>query len=224
MNRARNGDDPKDAGGSTSRSLLSDARHDDPQAWARLVRLYSPWVAQWCRRCGVQEHDVVDVLQEVFSAVARNLARFRQDRPGDTFRGWLATIARNKVHDYFRRRANEPTACGGTEAARRMGQICDPASEESPFDLGGSENDGLNAASRTWELSGLVARALEAIRGEFQERTWKAFLGVVVDGRPTTEVAEELGMSAGAVRVAKSRVLTRVRAELGDGPTTTKGS
>src|SRR5205823_14125792 len=103
------------AGGSTSQSLLAEARRADPAAWKRLALLYAPLVAAWCRRWGVAEHDVVDVLQEVFWAVARHLESFRKEQAGDTFRGWLLTIARNKARDHFRRQAHEPAAAGGTE-------------------------------------------------------------------------------------------------------------
>ena len=59
-------------------------------------------------------------------------------------------------------------------------------------------------------------RALESIRGEFEERTWLAFWETAVVGRPAGDVASDLSMSPGAVRVAKSRVLRRCREELGD--------
>jgi RNA polymerase sigma-70 factor (ECF subfamily) len=62
----------------------------------------------------------------------------------------------------------------------------------------------------------VLLRALEQIRGEFQERTWRAFWGVVVEGRAAADVAADLGMTPGAVRVSKSRVLLRLRRELGD--------
>jgi RNA polymerase sigma-70 factor (ECF subfamily) len=62
----------------------------------------------------------------------------------------------------------------------------------------------------------LFARALDLIRGEFEERTWSAFWRTAVDGRAAKDVGADLGMSAGAVRVAKSRVLRRLRQELGD--------
>ena len=112
--------------GSTSRSLLVHAREADPTAWSRLVGLYAALVATWCRRWGVAEQDIADLLQDVFAAVAAHLPRFRKDQPADTFRGWLATIARNKVHDYHRRRAVQPTAMGGTEASLRLAQVLDP--------------------------------------------------------------------------------------------------
>jgi RNA polymerase sigma-70 factor, ECF subfamily len=190
---------------STSRSLLAAARDDEADAWRRLVHLYAPLAAAWCRRSGVAPQDIADVLQEVFAAVARNLDRFRKERPADTFRGWLATITRNKVRDYYRRRGEEPAAVGGTEATARLAQILDPMAADA-------EEDAADVAG----LGGVLQRALAAIRGEFQERTWQAFWEVVVEGRSASDVGAELQMQPGHVRVAKSRVLQRLRQELGD--------
>jgi RNA polymerase sigma-70 factor (ECF subfamily) len=64
----------------------------------------------------------------------------------------------------------------------------------------------------------LLERALESIHGEFHERTWQAFWRVVVEGRTTSDVGAELQMTPGAVRVAKCRVLLRLRQVLGDAP------
>jgi RNA polymerase sigma-70 factor (ECF subfamily) len=193
------------SGGSTSRSLLADARLADPAAWERLVRLYAPLVASWCRKWGVAEQDIADLLQDVFSAVAGHLARFRSERPSDTFRGWLSTITRNKVRDHFRRRAVEPTAAGGPVASLQMQQVLDPHALEESSEV---------TDEAIWD--DLLRKALESIRGEFHEQTWKAFWGVVVEGRATADVAADLNMKPGAVRVAKSRVLLRLRRELGD--------
>jgi len=186
--------------------MLAGAQHDEPGAWTRLVALYSPLVTAWCRRWGVAQQDVTDVAQDVFAAVARNVARFRKEQPQDSFRAWLATIARNKVRDYFRRRGDEPTAAGGTEAWQRISQVCDPVNDESA-----SEDAEEGAA-----FGELLTRALKSIRGEFQERTWQAFWRTVVEGQSAAEAGAELEMQPGAVRVAKSRVLWRLRRELGD--------
>jgi RNA polymerase sigma-70 factor (ECF subfamily) len=190
---------------STSRSLLAHAQQDDASAWTRLVGLYAPLVAAWCRRWGVAEQDVLDLLQEVFAAVSKNLNHFRKEQPHDTFRGWLLTIARNKVRDHYRRRTSQPAAVGGTEASLRMAQVLDPQSEPAAADT----DDQV-------AFSDVLRRALESIRGEFQEHTWQAFWGVAVEGRLAADVADELSMQPGAVRVAKSRVLLRLRRELGD--------
>ena len=63
---------------------------------------------------------------------------------------------------------------------------------------------------------GLFARALNLIRAEFQESTWEAFWRTTVEDQPAKDVAADLGISPGAVRVAKCRVLQRLREELGD--------
>jgi RNA polymerase sigma-70 factor (ECF subfamily) len=190
--------------GSTSRSLLAGARQDDPTAWERIVKLYAPLVASWCRRWGIAEQDLGDLLQEVFAAVAGHLGRFRKEQPGDTFRGWLLTIVRNKVCDHHRRRAREPAATGGTEAAIHMQQIPELALDDLP------------ECDDTLLVDELLLKALDSIRGEFQERTWQAFWRVVVEGRSAGDAGAELDMKPGAVRVAKSRVLMRLRRELGD--------
>jgi RNA polymerase sigma-70 factor (ECF subfamily) len=198
-------DDDASAGRSTSQSLLADAKLADPEAWERLVKLYAPLVACWCRRWGVAEQDVTDVLQEVFAAVAGHLDRFRKQQPTDTFRGWLLTIARNKTNDHFRRKIHEPAARGGTEAALRLHQTPSPEAAGNLFE---AENDVV--------FDGVLLQALESIRDEFHERTWQAFWGVTVEGRTAADVAADLHMQPGAVRVAKSRVLMRLRRELGD--------
>jgi RNA polymerase sigma-70 factor (ECF subfamily) len=200
------------SGGGTSRSLLEHARHADAAAWERLVRLYAPLVASWLRRWDVAEQDVLDLLQDVFSAVAANLERFRKERPRDTFRGWLLTIARNKVRDHARRSAQEPNAAGGTDAFVRMQQLPErPGHSELSGTLSLDDEPCDDA-----EFSDVLLRALESIRGQFHERTWRAFWGMVVDGRSAADVAADLEMQPGAVRVSKSRVLLRLRRELGD--------
>ncbi len=217
MTADNNAADRARSGESTSRSLLADARLDDTAAWERLVKLYAPLVASWCGRWGVARQDVGDVLQEVFSAVAGHLDRFQKERPTDTFRGWLFTIAKNKVRDHFRHRAAEPNAAGGTEATTYFQQIEDVGQ----FNGGQfSESQFGDSLARTDEalLSDLLRRALQSVRAEFHERTWQAFWGVVVEGRASADVAADLHMTCGAVRVAKSRVLLRLRHELGDVP------
>jgi RNA polymerase sigma-70 factor (ECF subfamily) len=191
------------AGSSVSASLLVRLKARDPAAWSALVSLYGREVARWCRQAGLRDHDAEDVTQEVFRAVSSSLAEFRRDRPGDSFRGWLWTIARNKIRDHRRRTADQPEAIGGTDAQARIGRV--PAPEDDP-----SGPDGCGTSS------GLARRALDLIRSSFEERTWKAFWGVVIEERPAAAVAAELGTTPNAVYIARSRVLGRLRAEFGE--------
>jgi RNA polymerase sigma-70 factor (ECF subfamily) len=198
-----NGEGTPLSSGGTSRGLLDRARGHDPVAWERMVTLYAPLVLYWCRQWGLREDDAADVFQEVFQAVAAHLAGFRREPTGGTFRGWLRTITRNKVNDTFRRRRREPPGVGGSEAQAHLLQLPEPI----PLDEDGSVDVAVSA---------LLRRGLELIRSEFEPRTWQAFWLTAVEGRAPKDVADELGMSGGAVRVAKSRVLHRLRAELGD--------
>lgn len=192
---------------STSRSLLVRIKDRDSEAWNRLVDLYAPLVYHWCRAMDVSEQDVADIVQDVFQSLTRKIADFRKERPEDTFRGWLRVVTRNKVYDHFRRLGRQPSSTGGTDAQTRMAEFPDTLTAADDGSI--EERDlGFNHL--------LFTRALELIRGEFADNAWQSFWQTVVNGRTATEVGEELGMKPGTVRVAKSRVLHRLRIELGD--------
>ncbi len=187
--------------GSTSSSLLERLKAGESDAWRRFVELYGPTVYRWCRQCRVAADNAADVCQEVFSRVASHVAQFRRENPGDSFRGWLWTITRNKAEDHFRRQAGGPTARGGSEhrdflagLPAQSSQVAD--SSEPPADRA------------------LVHRALEVVRAEVEPASWQAFWRMTVEGHSSAEVARDLGLSPNAVRQAKYRLLRRLRQEL----------
>jgi RNA polymerase sigma-70 factor (ECF subfamily) len=198
---------PQVAGGphrDTSLTLLQRLRANEPDAWPRMVQLYTPLIYQWCARSGLQGADVDDVLQEVLLAAATHLDSFRRDRPGDSFRGWLRAITRNMVLLHFRKSGRQPQAGGGTDALSLLQEVADPHADR--------ESD----AGAEAEADVLLRRALELIRGDFEERTWRMFWQTVIDGRSPVEVAADLGVTPAAVRKAKSRVMHRVKSEFAD--------
>jgi RNA polymerase sigma-70 factor (ECF subfamily) len=146
--------------------------------------------------------DVEDVVQDVFAGAAKNLAGFRHDRPGDTFRGWLRGITRNQILLFRRRNAGKPVAEGGSDALRTLHEVPDPIPEEN-------EDESV-------EVSNLWRRALQQVRREFEQRTWLAFWLTVIEGRTPATLTAELGMSVSAIRQAKSRILRRLKLEVGD--------
>ena len=54
--------------------------------------------------------------------------------------------------------------------------------------------------------------AAEQVRGEFRDSTWQAFWLTAVEGQPPDAAARAVGISVGAVYIAKSRVMARLRA------------
>jgi RNA polymerase sigma-70 factor (ECF subfamily) len=186
---------------STSLGLLERVRARDQSAWERLVELYAPLVFEWCLRSGLQHADAADLGQEVFVAVARKINDFRRDRPGDTFRGWLFTITRNKIRD--RRHPPGTIGAGGSDIQRQM------------HDVPGLNEDDADSSDRNEprEDKILLHRAIGLVRREFESRSWDAFWRTFVDDEPAAEVAAALGMTPNAVYVAKSKVLRRLREE-----------
>ena len=188
---------------STSATLINRAKANETEAWSRLSDLYGP-LAYWCRRSGVNAHDSADIVQEVFQALAANLKRFRKERSGDSFRGWLWTITRNKIRDHFRAAGRRPAAIGGTDAHIRF------LNEAEQVVI--AKHDSTNVQ----RPDSPVDAALESIRGEFTDHTWRAFWLSVISSENATQVAAELEMSPNAVRLAKWRVLRRLKEILGD--------
>ena len=192
----------------TSLSLLKRVRRFEPDAWVRLSALYGPMVYGWCRRAGMQGNDAADAVQEVFRSVFQGIAQFRGtdgSPEGGSFRGWLWTVTRNHVRQFFRRKQNNPQAVGGTDALIRFA-----AQAEIERFLSDSEPDALMTQRR------LLHRALDLIRKDFNQITWTAFSRIALENRDVQDVAKELGLTENAVRQAKFRVLRRLREELDD--------
>jgi RNA polymerase sigma-70 factor, ECF subfamily len=183
----------------THASLLDRVRANEDAAWHRFVRLYSPLVYTWAKRCGLKNQDAADVLQDVFHAVARSLNQFRADTATGSFRGWLWVITRNKVRDYYRAREAEPV--GGTDMQQRLQEV--PETEPPSW----SESGDCSRA-------GLVSRATQLIRDDFEPHTWQAFWRLAVENHPARDIATDLNMTVDAVYQAKARVLRRLREEL----------
>lgn len=187
---------PADSG-LTSLSMLDRVRAADDDAWRRLVHLYSPLIFSWCQRSGLGSDDAADVLQDVWGAVAAHVGRFERTASSGTFRGWLWTITRNKLRDFHRGKAGKAAGVGGSAAQQQLASIPETEPETQDTDAGG-----------------LMHRALELIRGDFEPRTWQAFWRTAIDGWSAADAAAELKLSVDAVYQTKSRVLRRLREEL----------
>jgi RNA polymerase sigma factor (sigma-70 family) len=185
--------------GTLTPTLLDGALKNDELAWQRIVALYGPLVVQWCRQKNLLPEEAADVSQDVFQTVKLELSKIRLDRKGDRFRKWLRVVARGKIVDHFRKRAKDIHGAGGTDYLQRMNMIPARVSSSSASDH--KRNERIE----------LLRCGLELIKGEFTEKTWRAFWFVTVDGRPVADVAKELGLTPGAVHIAKHRVLKRFR-------------
>lgn len=171
----------------------------DHEAWRQLVELYAPLVYRFLRRRGLQDADAADLTQEVLRAVASAIERFDYDPRRGTFRGWLYTVARHKLHTFLKRRQRQRCHTEEIEAERLLEE---PAPDEE---------------SALWEQEyrqRLFDWAAEQVRCHFQVATWQAFWRTAVEGQSPQQAAAALGLSVGAVYIARSRVLARLKEEV----------
>lgn len=188
----------------TATSLVRRLKENDAVAWQELVEIYAPLIFHWCRRSQLNAADCADVMQDVFASVAQSIPRYRQ-RPSGTMRGWLWTITQNKIRDLIRKNDHHVHAVGGTAAQIQLGEMADPLAD--PTDESLTSGD---------EANQFLNRALAMIQVDFQPQTWQAFWRATIEGEDTASIAQALGLSTNSVRQAKSRVLRRLREQLGD--------
>ncbi len=187
---------------STRHSLLVRLRDpSDGPAWAEFLEIYEPLVYRLAYRKGLQEADAADLAQEVFRAVAVAINRWDPAQSWGSFRGWLSTIARNLIVNLLIARKREVRGTGDTNFQTLLEQHPARDSEES----------------RLYEAelrNRLFAWASDRVRDEFRPATWRAFWETGVEGREPKAVAEELGVTVGAVYIARSRVMARLKREV----------
>jgi len=181
----------------TRPSLLLRIRdRQDCRAWAEFVEIYTPLVYRYCRKHGLQDVDAADVAQEVLLGVARSAPQFEYDQRIGSFRGWLLTIVRRRLGEFFSARQRQPQASGNSAVQRILDGEPDKH-EEAQWDIDFQRR--------------LFDWAAQRVRNEFEAPTWQAFWQTAVEALPAKAVAERLGMTLGAVYVAKSRVISRLR-------------
>ena len=173
----------------------------DTEAWAHFVKAYAPAVYGFLQKQGLQGADAADLTQDVMVSVASAIKSFDYQPKNGRFRGWLFTVVQNKLRNFWRAGAKRPVAKGDTQSMRLLG--------EQPDERG----DITAAWDREYEQY-LFAAAADSVRLQVQERTWNAFWSTLVEGRSPTEVGSDLNMTPAAVRLAKARVLARMKRQI----------
>lgn len=162
-----------------------DAQRGDDEAFRTLYRAVHPILVRYLR--ALVGDDAEDVASEAWLQIVRDLGSFRGDF--DAFRGWAATVGRNRALDHLRRQRRRPVTGAPVE------QLADlPAADDT--------------ATRALEL--LSTDAAIALIARLPRDQAEAVLLRAVMGLDAESAARVLGKRAGAVRTAAYRGLRRL--------------
>lgn len=178
---------------STPASLLERMRSPENQkARDQFVQFCGPIVYAFAARLGVPHERWFDFTQDVFLLLFQKIPSFKYDQ-NLRFRGWLFALMRNKWREEYRKNLTR----GG------LVPLSDVPDERPVEDF----------AQEEFERN-VVHRALQIMKTDFEEKTWKACWEQVVNDKSGKEVAEMFGMSVAAVYQARTKVLRRLRQDL----------
>lgn len=170
---------------------------EDVAAWDEFVGIYTPVIFRVATNRGLQAADAENLVQEVFLAVANSVATWLERDDRGRFRAWLLRIARNEAVDMLTGRTTRPLGLDGSAGDRLIANMAGRDELSSAFEL---------------EYERTVFRwASHQVRAAVAEQTWDAFWLSSVDGLPVGEVSQRLGMRAGNVYLARSRVMSRIK-------------
>jgi RNA polymerase sigma-70 factor, ECF subfamily len=85
--------------------LINKALLGKESAWVKLVKRYESRIYNYALRMTGATDEAMDLVQEIFISVYRNLPNYRGD---GVFAAWLFRIASNRCTDFLRKRSRNP--------------------------------------------------------------------------------------------------------------------
>jgi RNA polymerase sigma-70 factor (ECF subfamily) len=186
----------------TRASLLIRLRdNSDSDAWNSFIIDYGPMIYRFVRSRGLQDADASDIVQDVMRSVGLAISRLDYQKEKGGFRAWLFAITRNRLSTFFDKRKRQV-----------------PTTRESVTSESATQEDFRNGElDRLWELEyqrQLVDKAIATIKPAIDIKTWSAFELTAMKDVAAELAAKQLGMTKGAVYVARSRVTAKLRIEI----------
>lgn len=198
-------------------ALVARARRGDAEAWEALYRRVYPRLLGYARR-RLDGEAARDAVSETMARAVAGIERFGGDlsagggQAGGAFEPWLFGILRHVVIDAQRAHGQRtetnawPTL--GDAAGTSRASLSSPRPAEPPDDKPGPLDQVLGAEE---------ALALRAAFEELSDEDREVLELRVVAGLTSEQAAEVLGKKPGAVRMAQTRALTRLRERMEKG-------
>ncbi len=178
--------------------ILRLAEASDVTAWQEFAEIYTPALLTLVQRRGLQKADAEDVVQEILFGVARSIGRFEPDASRAKFRTWLCRITRNLIADFMEGKGRQPPQS-------------EPHAESALVDR---QTSSAQAEIDSEVRASIFRIATRRVKQRVESKTWQAFELTALENQPTEQVARKLGLSPGALYVAKCRVMKAIRLEV----------
>ena len=180
---------------STRSSVLrAVANTENEAAWQRFFDLYAGFIFSIARSKGLKPEDADDIVQIVFTDLARNLPTFQYDRSNGKFRSYLAGLVHWRVTDRLKAgKRNMELMASFEEEAKATGAATDAAFEE-----------------REWQAAALE-EALRRIKPEVNPEHYAAFVASTVEGQDTETVMRLYGLSRDNLYQIRKRLTAKLR-------------
>ena len=180
---------------STRSSVLrSVANTENEAAWQRFFDLYAGFIFSIARSKGLKPEDADDIVQIVFTDLARNLPTFQYDRSKGKFRSYLAGLVHWRVTDRLKAGKRDADLMSSLEEeAKSTTAACDAAFED-----------------REWQAAALE-EALRRIKPEVNPEHYAAFVASTVDGQDTETVMRLYGLSRDNLYQIRTRLTAKLR-------------
>ena len=165
------------------------------ESWEEFFHTYWELIYNVARRAGLSEADAQDIVQETILKVHNSLDRFEYNRKRGTFKGWLRTVTRSRLNDFFKKQQRRPALNQPLEeTADELQNLKDPEGPEIEkiWDEEWNRNLIQAALSRTKKLS--------------SPKQFQIFKCHYIDEWTVRETCRTLGVNAAQVYMAKQRI------------------
>lgn len=173
----------------SDRQLIEEAREGSAVAFERLVARYERLVFKIAFGCSGQRDSAIDIVQNVFLKVHRNLFSYRTE--GD-FKNWIARITLNESINWSR-----------IQKRHRADELDEKVLVSLP-----PKQESLIRERETWEM---IKRSMETLKPKYRA----AIVLRYFEGLSVREVADALRCSEGTVKSMIFRSLKRMRLSIG---------
>jgi RNA polymerase sigma-70 factor (ECF subfamily) len=177
-------------------SLLRRVGEGDAVAWDEFWAKYVGYLRWWCQQWKVPSQDAEDLIQDTFFEVLQRIPDFRR-RGAGSFRSWMKTLAA-RIWSKACMKASRQRNIAALEGLRRSTLSLD------------SLESGLDRLIR----EELLSSSMRIVKRKVEPKTWEAFRLVVLEGLPSAEASERLGISIESVYNARFRVQRKISHEL----------